>query len=402
MEFNRRQRLADLRARKFGREPDAMEEYEKGDGWSDSSGDDRDGWVDSSEEIDDIRYNKPVVSLSDSSLSSQGIAPEEDEKTKAGKLFGFIRGRVDEATDEFKMKREARQEAYKDYLEQKPSMLKAKYKSEYEEKLKRSLLPTEDKWQNLFSGMSGGMQKLGNLLGGSKSPEQVMGFSGTVFGPMPGAGTYGAPQGSNYQSNIAQALGRMPQQQPSMVPPPSIPPHTQTQGQQVPDPRLEPGYMKPGATGAQVPKYQSWPKNAKPGTTYVRVQDIDQWGKKRSFMRKTRVPQSVMPEVPGQVPSMPSMGQGPSMPMQGMPMGQPKLPVSADVDQQAMMALLEGTGKKEFSVPQEGLGNGQDFARKVGAFIPQTQGGGGDPDIIAHKTDVLLGKNDQRIAQYFR
>jgi hypothetical protein len=387
MNYNRRKKLSDLRSRNFrfgGNNP--MDDY------NDAMSNRNDGWVDSAEEIDDIRYGDPVVSLNTPELSNQDTSNVDDEKTKAGKLFGFIRGRVDEATDEFRMRQKLKNEAYKNYLKQKPSLLAAKYEDEYNRKLDRQFNPTssDDRWNSLFSNVSSGMDKVSRMLGGSKSPEQVMGFRGTVFGDLPGAGTYGNQGGSSYQDNIRNALGGSTMQQPQQ----------EYQNQMMID---DTKYGRPGVVGSQVPKYQSWPKNAKPGSTYVRVQDIDQWGKKRSYMRKARVPPEQMPQISGQVPMQQpsiSMVEPQVMPQQNL--------ISGNINPLAFQTLIEGLSGNKNGIeslnrkvvfPSNVNNTQDDFQKKVNAYIVNKPG---EPGLFAYKTGKFLNGKDLTVAAYLR
>jgi hypothetical protein len=51
-------------------------------------------------------------------------------------------------------------------------------------------------------------------------------------------------------------------------------------------------YLQPGVPGSQVPKYSAAPYGSDPNAVYARVIKVDRFGKKRSFLRKMRVPET--------------------------------------------------------------------------------------------------------------
>ena len=206
--------------------------------------------------ISDVEYDE--VPLSDTK--------NDDDQTKAGKITGFIRGRWDDLTKDFKLRKAAKAKAYENYLRAKPMRMEKMYENMYNRKLEREMNPAiaQQDWVNRFAAVSSSARKIAGALGGDINPSRMMGFSGTVLGPLP-TGVREQPQFAPQQRQINDGYlvqGRYP----------------------MPEKTMQPGIM-----GSQVPKYQSAPINSQ-GTTWSRVVKIDKYGKKRSYLRRTRVP----------------------------------------------------------------------------------------------------------------
>lgn len=195
---------------------------------------------------------------------SQNVSNPESSKTQQGQVFGFVRNRFDDASDTYKMKLDSKGRAYEDYLNSMPKSL-------------GSQTGSQSKFDMLLGNISSAARKIGSI-GGSRSPESVVGIRGTILGPFPRSVT---------QQDIINRMTSMPQpgmQRPIGMSIGAIPEK----------------FMQPGMPGAQVPKYQYSPRTASPGTTWQRVVTVDQYGKKRSALRKVRVPDMQYNRVPVQ------------------------------------------------------------------------------------------------------
>ena len=197
-----------------------------------------------------------MISLNGSNtVPASDIVEGDDNKTTAGKFFGFIRNRFDEVTDDLKAKKEAKAQAYNQWLKQRPNI----YQEQYLKQFQNSALPGNDRFSELLKNISSGAKQIGSSLGGNISPDRVMGFKGTILGPLPTGG-----------NTILQQMQMTPQQQyPGTVPN---------------------MYQQPGMVGSQVPRYSAAPQNAQPGSQWARVVKIDRYGKKRSYLRKMTMP----------------------------------------------------------------------------------------------------------------
>jgi len=240
------------------------DEYRRADMFADGTTEDL---VDSRDEIEEslaqFKYSlqSPSPSLSDGeytepvTLSENGI---NDEATIEGKKFGFIRNKWDDFRDTMKVKSEARKAAYEKYLESRPKVLQERYEKEYAEKLaKEGMTPGERIDELKSKDFTSGLKKVSGMLGGKVHPSKVMGMSGTVLGPLPGYRDYEQPKNMQSRKEV----------------------------------NMSPYYRPPGARGSQQPKYLSAPSGSDPDTTWTRVVKYDKYGKKRSYLRKSRIPE---------------------------------------------------------------------------------------------------------------
>lgn len=203
---------------------------------------------------------------------SQNVNDPDSSKTREGQAFGFIRNKFDDASDNYKNKLESKSRAYEDYLNMKPKTMTGNDSS------------TWNKFDMFLGKVSGTAKRIG-AIGGSRSPESVVGIRGSVLGPFPRSVT----QSDMQQGNIGR-FTNMPDVQRNI------------QGGYIPE-----KFMQPGMPGAQVPKYQYSPRTANPGTTWQRVVTVDQYGKKRSALRKVRVPDMQYNRVPMQQQEEPGL-----------------------------------------------------------------------------------------------
>jgi len=291
-----------------------------------------DGVVDSGSEItyalNDYKKNliNPEARLSDSSTVPEAVIDQDSmdsEKTKAGKFFGFIKNKFDIATDDFRQKNNIKNEAYREYMEQRPKVLADMYRQRYNQKLQKEMMPREQKmalWDQRFGQASSGMKKVGMLLGGSKNPADIIGMS-SVRAPNPNIGMGGQGISSTNQQPLPKER-------------PNIPPHN-----------MQPSkYQEPGVTGSQVPKYVNAPSNSDPNAIWQRVVKIDRYGKKRSYLRKAR-----------------AQDYNPNFKPQQQPQPQP---------QPQMNPMMQGIG---FNINKLGimstLGGDNDFAMKANTLM---------------------------------
>lgn len=233
-----------------------------------------DRFTDSKDEIEralsDFKstLSEPEVTLS----QGERVDPVRDsesyddgsEMTKEGKKFGFIRSKIDDIKDTLKLKTDAKKAAYEEYLKAKPKVLQEKYERGFQEKLRIEGMTSEERAGELKTKGASGLRKVAEMLGGSVHPGKMTGMSGSVFGPLPGFLDKRERRDEYGRENYMDRFG--------------------TSG--IPE-----KYAKPGVVGSQVPKYKSAPKSSAPGTTWSRVSKIDSQGKKRSYLRKSRIPQ---------------------------------------------------------------------------------------------------------------
>jgi hypothetical protein len=162
----------------------------------------------------------------------------DSEKTKVGKFFGFVKNKFDIATEGFKQKNDIKNEVYRDYLEQNPKVLAEVYKQKYAQELQNKVKKRDIREQKMNQLDQRFVQKLGIMFGGAHM------------------------QPVKYQNPGVVGAHMQPVK-----------------------------YQKPGVVGAQVPKYSAAPRNSEPGVSWQRVVKIDKHGKKRSYLRKARVPE---------------------------------------------------------------------------------------------------------------
>lgn len=189
-------------------------------------------------------------SLSSSESIPVGNAEDYNtEKNISARFFGFIRNKYDDAVDDWKMKKEMKQQAYEKFLEQKPKVYQRKYENQYNRELAMMQDPSlrQKEFVKNFADFSGKMNTVGKFLGGSVTPDKVMGFRGTVLGPLPTGSPSPIPQ---------QMMNQPPQLQRGM--------YAQERGQH---------------TGSMV-------ENITPLMMLARVTTRDRFGKKRSAVRR--------------------------------------------------------------------------------------------------------------------
>jgi hypothetical protein len=212
-----------------------------------------------------------------------------ENKTAAGKFFGFIRNRFDDVTEDWKLKKEAKSNAYKQWIAQKPQV----YEQRYLERFQNNDLNNSDRFNDVIQNFTTGARNVGRALGGNITPDRVMGFKGTILGPLP-TGGYNTMQQMPGQQFPVTGLQNQYSSMPSQ-------------------------YTQPGVVGSQVPRYSGAPTNAPPGSQWARVVKVDKYGKKRSYLRKVSMPG----QQPMQIQNMQNQMQMNMQPQQPMQMPNP-------------------------------------------------------------------------------
>ena len=213
--------------------------------------------------------NQEAPSLKSLETVPVGQGDENSEKNVAARFFGFIRNKFDDATDDWKQRKQIKEDAYQQFLANKPMALRENYENQYNKRLQDIMnKPTDQqRLMNTFGQVSTGLRNIGAGFGGRVSPDRVMGFKGTVLGPL--------PTGGNPPMQQMMQQGYYPNRNMNI----------QQQG-------YYPNKLsQPGIVGSQVPRYASRPVNAQEGSEWGRIVKIDQFGKRRSYVRRMRVPQ---------------------------------------------------------------------------------------------------------------
>lgn len=294
-----------------------------------------DNMLDSRDELEQsLKEFKDTLLLPDKRLSAAGeVEPvRESEKyddgsplTEEAKKFGFVRNKIDDWSDTLNLKNKAKEVAYDEYLKSRPKVLLDKYREKYSDKLRRDSMNPEEKAEELKKKISGGISKVGEFFGGSNEPGittgfgqdkgfnkridmgAMMGISGSIFG------TFGTNQ--RMPNKMMGMNGRASMNGPSMRGPMQnqMSGMGQNNNTSFGERSVPEKYMRPGIAGSQVPKYKAAPEGGKlqPGTTWTRVTKVDSKGKKRSYLRKSRLPEGAKSPnfQPGKQPQPQQQGQ---------------------------------------------------------------------------------------------
>jgi hypothetical protein len=297
--------------KKFNKtEPEELEDYEKE---TDDVEDLETYDLENDEELDKEGLNEKINHIDRPLDDDDNDEISTEEARAAGKFFGFVRGMYDKATDKWNDKKLAKQEAYEEFLQQKPELME-NYKDQLVQKNKDNLIaelerdlnrdPNNNRWKEAYSQLSTGLGSVASLIpnrqpssalfgiSGFNRPENVTGISGSIFGSFPSSNNPNVMQKINQFSGFNNQSNQISQPQPRM-----INENVQLRNLQ---PQTPESLQEPNVTGSQVPKYSAAPKND-PNSVYARIIKIDKYGKKRSYLRKMRVPDSRQPSQPQQV-----------------------------------------------------------------------------------------------------
>jgi hypothetical protein len=296
-----------------------------------------------------------LETYSETGMVNEGVSDEE--ANAANKFFGFVKGQYDKFTGDYTDKRKAKEEAYQKFLQEKPELME-KYKDalaqkkedEFKAELEKDLNKKKgSEWINAYTDISHGASKVAGMIPGSHDPNKItnmIGMLGTGMGDTDKFRSLMGYQGMNDPTRMigmrGSVFGAGPMQQAPM-PQQGMYPTQQTrgmqvqmqtrQGMQVPEqarqgmdieriqqrnlkPQMPEQYMDHNVPGSQVPKYSARPANMDPNAVYARITKIDRYGKKRSYLRRMRVPEVTQPGMP----DIPRHGYGSQMPMQERPM----------------------------------------------------------------------------------